>query len=110
MSIEHKPGDVIDWGGTASFEGITDFTGYTLKCQFRNPKTWAIVATADIDWVGPVNIPTPALLIHVDAADTALWPENSTLVFDVTILTPMGDPLTTETYEFNTAKRVTALP
>lgn len=117
MKIQFKPGDTLQWAGTLSLFGVTDFTGYTLQCQFRKRSETAtpgvpdevLLAQANVSWQGSLVTPTPAFLIEVDETVTKDWPVNATLYVDVALIDPSDNIATTETAEFQTVPRITII-
>ncbi len=108
-NITIKPGDDISWGGIVERTGITDFTGYILKAQFRlrDPASGAVstlLADATIAWLVEAE---GSFLLTVPRAVTAAWPAGATVLLDVSVLDPSGARVRTETVEFKTEAGVT---
>lgn len=110
-NITIKPGDDISWGGIVERTGVTDFTGYVLKAQFRlrDPASGAVstlLADATIEWLDEVE---GTFLLTVARAITATWPSGATVLMDVSVLDADGARVRTETVEFKTEAGVTEL-
>lgn len=114
MKIQFKPGDTLQWAGSLSLFGVTDFTNYTLQCQIRQRSESAtpgvpqdtVLAQVDVSWV---DATTGTFLLFVDETVTALWPVNAVLFIDVSLIDPSGNIATTETAEFQTVPRITVV-
>lgn len=104
-----KPGDDINWRGTITRAGVTSFVGYTLKAQFRAKSKKACDAGTLLDtgvctWISAA---AGTFSLRVARANTLKWPENITVMLDISILDPDGKRVRSETAELKTITGVT---
>jgi hypothetical protein len=117
--VKFKPGDTLDWAGQIAMDGVTDFTGYTLKCQFRKKNTTSgaqptadatasgLLAEAEITWI---DAALGTFRVFVDETVTIDWPTNVSAFVDISLVDVSGNIATTETAEFALIPRVTEAP
>lgn len=106
--IVFKPGDTLDWAGTARLEGVEDFTGWAIAAQIGRLEDGGgltPLASATCSWLDPV---AGLLRVMVPAATTAGWPAPAELAIDIKLTSPDGAVSTTETETFLTRPRVPA--
>lgn len=106
--LKVKPGDDVTFAGTATLEGVDDWTGHTIEANFCLKQLDHTPGGANIGSVAGnwLNTTTGTLTIPVLKSITSTWPINSAVLMDVTFTSPTGLVMTTDTGEFITTERV----
>ncbi len=98
---QHKRGDTFDLSGLATITGVTDFTGWTGRCQVRTAND-TLVEALTFAWL---DVSTGLMRIYA-AGPTVSWPVGLAYL-DIEFTSPSSDVVSTQTSVVHIVKDIT---
>ena len=95
--IKHKAGDTFSY----AFDPDADYTAWTVTSQAKNASTGELVQTFTVT---PQGL---AFRLEATASETATWPADTNLKFDVKLESPSSDVTRSETVLIHVEQGVT---